>query len=117
MKILFVLFVATLLAACATTPETPAQRLFSLQSKYNSALAIAVAYESQPRCQEPPVQPCSNKAVVDKLRASDDVAWALFKQARTVVATPGTPQSTVDTVLLSVGTAVDAFKAIADTVR
>ena len=48
------------LAACASLEaQTPAQRVFALKSDYRAVLALAVAYESLPRCPVATASLCS----------------------------------------------------------
>lgn len=78
-----------LLGACASqVAETPAQRVFALQSDYNGLLAAALTYESQPRCaagQSSVTSPCSNPQVVADIRAVETDAARQIKAAQDTV--------------------------------
>jgi hypothetical protein len=75
-----------LLAGCASRlAETPAQMVFAVQTEYNGLLAIALAYESMPRCSETRPQPCSDPLIVEEIRKADNDAWAALLAAQEVV--------------------------------
>ena len=106
------------LTSCATfRADTPSQRLFGIQADYNGALAVAVAYESQPRCAPVPVQPCSDTTTVIKMRAADDVAWSLLRNAQAIARNPDSAATTVSAAIDAALTAVSAFKTITGGVK
>ena len=111
----FILFLF-LLAGCATrVGDTPAQVVYGLQADYNAALAIALAYESQPRCedgQDLTEAVCSDPEVVEIIRAADDKAWAGIAAAQDVVLTPGATDDAVSLAIASARAAVDVFEAV-----
>jgi len=105
-------FLLLLLVGCASmVAETPTQRVFAVQADFNAPLAVAVAYESQPRCKEGQgsLDGCSETKVVDILRsAAKDVDNAL-KSAQTVVRTPGVAESKINLAIAIAKAAVDDF--------
>jgi hypothetical protein len=83
----------TLTGCASTTAETPAQRVYALQSEYAALLAAAVAYESQPRCIPPQTSataPCSQADWVEEIRKADDDAYAAIREAQNIVRDPNT---------------------------
>ncbi|WP_316978034.1 hypothetical protein [Shumkonia mesophila] len=109
------LAVGLLLGACASMQaETPAQRVFAAQADFNAPLAVAVAYESQPRCLEGQSQlaGCSDPAVVDILRSAYRDAAAALAAAQTAVRTPGIAESKVALAVAAARAAVDVFVAV-----
>jgi len=104
------------LGACAIfQADTPAQKVFAIQSDYNAVLAAAVAYESQPRCEEgigSDEQACSETSVVDALRRTDDNAWIALRAAQEVVRTPGASDSALSLAVTSATKAVGAVREI-----
>jgi hypothetical protein len=92
--LLAVVFTALALVGCAgsgtdtnTVSITPAQAVFTLKSSYAVALSGAVAYSRLPSCGTPPVgvPPCSDPAIIAKLRQADDLASAALNSAEAVV--------------------------------
>lgn len=88
MKLGFVLPIL-LLAACATTPRTPAQTVFALEGGYGAALSVAVQYKNLPPCPGPAL--CSDAAVVARLQAADRLAFADIQAAQAAVTQGLTP--------------------------
>jgi hypothetical protein len=109
------LAVGLLAAACASRiAETPAQRVFAAQADFNGALAVAVAYESQPRCLEGQsrVSACSDPAVVTVIRLAYLDAAAALGAAQTAVRTPGAGESNVAMAVAAARAAIDVFIAV-----
>lgn len=104
-----------LLAACASTPQTPAQSVYAVQGAYASALSAAVSYKQLPSCAQPaaPVL-CSNAAMVAKLQQADDVAYAALTAAQNIVRTPGAGAN-AQTAIAAANQAVQALVAITST--
>ncbi len=85
-RITLFIAVIALLAGCATA-ETPQQRVFQIQSNYNTGLAVAVAYKNLPEC-GPNVSPvCKKEAVVKDLQDADEVAYPALEAAQKAVRT------------------------------
>ena len=105
-----------LLAGCATrVGETPAQVVYGLQGDYNAALAIASAYESQPRClegQDLTEAVCSDPDAVEAIRSADNKAYAALVGAQEVVRTPGATDSAVSLAIASARAALDFFETV-----
>lgn len=107
-----------LLGACASlTAKTPAQRVYALQADFNAPLAVAVAYESQPRCAENQSQlsGCSDAKVVAILRKGYLDAAAALKAAQDTVRTPGVEDSKITLAIAAATNAITAFKTIVET--
>lgn len=69
-----------------TPPETPEQIVFATKASFAAALALAVQYETLPRCApEAAVAPCSDVESVKTLRLSFNAASASLDAAETVV--------------------------------
>jgi len=103
------------IAACAVTPQTPAQDVYAIQGDYAAALSVAVAYKQLPACGQPtsPVL-CSDKAVVAKLQAADDAAYAALTAAQNIVRTPGAGLN-AQTAITAANQAVQALITITST--
>ncbi len=101
------------LAACASLEaETPAQRVFALKSDYRAVLALAVAYESLPRCPVASAPPCSEPGVVAGLRWADRRAEVALDGAEQVVRSPAASEGAVALALEAARTAVAALRQI-----
>lgn len=97
--------------ACASQiAETSSQRVFALQADYNALLAVAVAYESQPRCVQDAVQGCSDPDIVVQIRRIDDHAHTSLRAAQTTVR--GAGDSNIDLALSAAREAVAALSEI-----
>lgn len=104
-----------LLASCASTVGTTAQqRVFGAQADYTALLAVAVVYESQPRCLTPAIQPCSDIGVVNEIRRADRDARVALDSAMAIVRTPGITESTA---ALAVSAAINGVKALSDILK
>ena len=115
MKMLLALALTALLAACTTTgsTQTPAQTVFAATSGYNAALAVAVTYKNLPSCELPAAPKiCSDKSVVSTLQKADDAAYVALQSAQTIVRTPTSTQSALDTAALWANEAVSALTKI-----
>ena len=101
------------LAACVSLEaETPAQRIFALKSDYRAVLALAVAYESLPRCPGATVPLCSGPAVVAELRRADRRAEVALDGAEQVVRSPAASEGAVALALEAARAAVAALRQI-----
>ena len=101
------------LAACASLEaETPAQRVFALKAEYRAVLALAVDYESLPRCPVAPTPVCSEPAVVDLLRRADGRAEIALDGAEQVVRSPAASEGAAALALEAAGAAVAAFRRL-----
>ena len=102
-----------LVAACASLEaETPAQRVFALKSEYRAVLALAVDYESLPRCPRATTPVCSEPEVVDLLRRADSRAEVALDGAEQVVRSPAASGGAVALALESAGAAVAVLRQI-----
>lgn len=81
-----------MLAGCASwQAETPAQRAYAAQSDYNAALAVALIYESLPRCPEGVTSllaACSEAPVVEEIRKADNDAFNALERAKGIALSP-----------------------------
>ncbi len=110
---LLVVWLLAALAACASLEaETPAQRVFALKSDYRAALAVAVAYESLPRCPIVTTPFCSEPGVVSVLRQADRQAELALDGAEQVVRSPATSESAVALALEAARSAVAVLRQI-----
>ena len=110
---LSVVWLLAALAACASLEaETPAQRVFALKSDYRAALAVAVAYESLPRCPIVTTPFCSEPGVVSLLRQADRQAELALDGAEQVVRSPATSESAVALALEAARSAVAVLRQI-----
>lgn len=103
-----------MLGACASpVAETPAQRVYALQADYNAALAAAVAYESQPRCEqgETSLDACSEADVVAALRRADNHAFDALQAAQAAVR-ESAGAGAVETALIAAREGVAALRKI-----
>jgi len=100
------------LAACATTPQSPAQAVFLAKTDYAAALTAAVAYKRLPSCETAPPPLCSRPATVMQLQKADDAANALLNGAEITVRTGG---SNLDMAITAATQAVAAFTSITKT--
>ncbi|MCG8597249.1 MAG: hypothetical protein MI785_23155 [Kiloniellales bacterium] len=101
------------LAACASLEaETPAQRVFALKAEYRAVLALAVGYESLPRCPVAPTPVCSEPAVVDLLRRADGRAEIALDGAEQVVRSPAASEGAAALALEAAGAAVAVFRQL-----
>lgn len=111
--LLAIAFAAAALVGCTTAPKTPAQAVYATHGTYLAALSVAVKYRQLPDCGlEAAIKPfCSEKAVVAKVQAADDQAYAALTAAQTVVRvqTAGTP---VERALQAATQAVGAFSKL-----
>ncbi len=108
----FILFMPIILIAC-TTPETPAQAVYVIESDYAIALKAENAYSSLPRCYEansPKI--CSEISVIKNLQKSDDLAWIAIKNAQVAVRTNGFGDSKIATAVASAKALTSAFVEI-----
>lgn len=105
-----------LLAACASTPQTPAQSVYQVQGSYAAALQIAVTYKQLPPCQAGGPVLCSDAAVVKKLQTADDAAYAALTAAQNVVRTPGAGLN-AQTAIVAAQQAVQAMSSITATLK
>ncbi len=116
MKKLF-LIIPLILMAC-TTPQTPAQTIYLVESDYAAALKVELAYSDLPRCDQPtsPVL-CSKVSVIKIVQKADNTAWAAIQEAQTAVRTPGYGENKMTTAISSAKALVKSFVSITSTLR
>lgn len=73
-----------------TTPQTPQQAVFQAQTGYVTAAKGVNVYLDLPRCSASQSAPCSDPAVVEKIKLADLVAYTALKDAEKTVRDPGT---------------------------
>lgn len=114
LKLLAAAAVVSALAACASiVAETPQQRVFALKSDYRALVAVALAYESQPRCDEVAEETlsCSDEDAVKVIRQADANADAALDAAESVVRSEAAASGdTIELVLESATEAVNLFR-------
>ena len=112
MKKILIGFVLMTLAGCATTPKTPQQAVYQLESEYQVALAAAVAYKSLPACGPGAPLVCSDAGVVAKLKQADVTASTAIFAAQTAVRDPTFDKSKTDAVMVAATQALNVLTAI-----
>lgn len=109
--------VLAVLAACTTTPTTPAQTIYQVESNYAAALTVAVAYKNLPPCgQAAAPLLCSRADVVRKLQLADEVAYPALQAAQNTARSPGAGAN-AQTAVLAAQQAVAALTAITATLE
>lgn len=103
-----------LLAACSTTPQSPAQAVYAVHGNYAAALTIAVAYKQLPDCATTTAVLCSKKEIVTRLQQADDRAFPLLQAAQNTVRISGSGAN-VQTAIFAAEQAVSALSAITAT--
>ncbi len=111
-RLLAVWLLAALAACASLEAETPAQRVFALKSDYRAALAVAVAYESLPRCPIVTTSFCSEPGVVSLLRQADRRAELALNGAEQVVRSPAASESAVALALEAARSAVAVLRQV-----
>ncbi len=116
MKKLFSGLMFALLAACSTTPQSPAQAVYAVQGNYAAALTIAVAYKQLPSCATTTATLCSKPDIVVKLQKADDVAYPALQAAQNTVRQPNAGAN-AQTAIFAAEQAVAALTAITSTLQ
>ena len=111
-RLLAILSLAALAACAGLEAETPAQRVFALKSDYRAVLALAVEYESLPRCPVVTSPRCSEPAVVALLRQADSQAELALDGAEQVVRSPAASEGAVALALEAARAAVAVLQQI-----
>ena len=109
---LLAVLVAALAACASLEAETPAQRVFALKAEYRAVLALAVDYESLPRCPVADTPVCSEPAVVERLRGADRRAELALDGAEQVVRSPAASQGAVALAMEAAGAAVAVLRQV-----
>lgn len=94
MKRILAVLLISILTACASSPDgtttTPAQQVFQIESGFNAALTIAVAYKNLPPCGQPTSPTlCSKPETVVKVQQVANSTQAALMAAQNTVRTPG----------------------------
>jgi hypothetical protein len=110
MKRIASIFLAVLLAACATGITTPQQTIYQATADYNAAASIVIAYKALPPCPAATVV-CSDAAVVVRLKQADTVAYNALVAAEATARTPGAGANAA-TALVAANQAIAALTAI-----
>lgn len=112
MKFIYALILAISLTGtgvgCAVGVTQPGQRIYQIQSNYNAALTVAVAYKNLPGCPLAPI--CKKADIVIDLQEADDIAAPALASAQTCVRS-ATCQN-ADLAVNAANTAVAALTAI-----
>lgn len=103
---------AIILMACATV-QTPAQRVYQIETNYAAALEIAVAYKKLPPCSVAAI--CSRPQIVKELQDADSVAYPALQAAQHAVRSD-VPAKVKETSLEAASAAAGAFTAITSTI-
>jgi hypothetical protein len=115
MKTLAALLLSAILAACAVTPQSPAQTIYQLTSNYNAAATVIIAYKNLPPCPAATAL-CSDPAIVAKLKQADQIAYSALVAAENTVRTPGAGANAA-TAAVAAQQAIAALAAIAATLQ
>jgi hypothetical protein len=117
MKAIIALILAALLAACTVTPTTPAQTIYQVESDYNAAAQIIIAYKALPSCAlaNHPLA-CSSLDVIAKLKAADTVAYNAIVAAENTARTAGAGANAA-TALVAAQQATQALTSITSTLN
>lgn len=94
---------------------TPAQSVFATKATYAGALIVAVQYKNLPPCPRTPL--CSDKAVVTKLQAADDIAAPALNSAEAAVRNPDFGKNALQTAVIAAENAVTALTSITSTLK
>lgn len=116
MKRLFAGLIFALLAACSTTPQSPAQAVYAVQGNYAAALTIAVAYKSLPDCAATTAVLCKKADIVGKLQKADDAAYPALQAAQNIVRQPNAGAN-AQTAIFAAEQAVSALTSITSTLQ
>lgn len=111
MNRLIAVFVLTLVASCASAPQSAQQAVFAAKQDYAVALQTAVLYKRLPPCPTA-TKICSDKAVLTRIQKADDAAAALLDGAEATVRTGG---GNVAMAMQAATQAVAAFSSITKT--
>lgn len=100
------------LAACSSAPTTPAQTIYQVESDYNAAAQVILAYKALPACGTPTSPPlCSQASVIAQLKQADTVAYNAIAAAEAVARSPNAGANAA-TATLAAQQAVQALTAI-----
>jgi hypothetical protein len=118
MRPFVLMFVLLLVAACVTPiAETPAQRVFALQSEYTALLSLAVKYKELTPCPETTNPVCSEPEVVSKIQRADTAAWAAIQTAQDYVRDPDSKGDAFNRVFSAARALVSNFNSLAEPLR
>lgn len=100
-------------------PDTAQQAVFeTIALQYQTALDVAIAYDSLPPCEVEPHPPlCSTTATVKAIKAAKDQASPVVKAAEAAVRDPNFDQSKVQAAIVIAQQAVAALTAITNQLR
>lgn len=104
---------------CASTPTNAQNAVYqAVADDYDTALDIAIAYDSLPACELPtaPVL-CSNKSTVLAIKAAKDKASPLVKAAEQAVRDPNFDGNNVQKAIAIAQAAVAALTSITSTLK
>jgi len=111
MKILALALI--LLTGCVSGLQTNAQRMYQIDSNYQGALTIAVAYKALPAC--PTTLVCSKTEIVKQLQDADNVAFPALQSAQACVR--ATTCTNADLAIQAANTAVAALVQITSSLQ
>lgn len=121
MKYIASFMLVALLAGCtgALKPDTAQQAVFeTIALQYQTALDVAIAYDSLPPCEAKPAPPlCSTTATVKAIKAAKDQASPAVKAAEAAVRDPNFDQNNVQKAIVIAQQAVAALTEITSKLR
>lgn len=108
------LITLVILSAC-TSAETPAQKIYEIESDYASVLKLAVTYEKLPVCDSiTKTHLCADPKIIKQIKEADIIAWSILREAQNAVRTPGFGDSKTTKAIASAHHAVIALADIVD---
>lgn len=112
MKYVLATVLFALSVGCSTTAQNPQQVVFQMRGTQNVLLRAAVEYKELKTCENPKVQPCADKGIVNQLQLADRVTDTALNAAETAVRVPGFGKSIIDSAIAAAGSALSAFQTI-----
>lgn len=91
-------------------PKTPQQAVYLAMGDYHQLIALAVEYNSRPRCGDGAPKICSNVAIVEQLRKANRTAQAALFAAEDTVFNPKFSGSVLDAAALAAVNAVTVYR-------
>ena len=111
-QLVFATLAAFALFACSTAPTTPQQSIYQLESNYNAAAQIVLAYKALPTCGGVATTVlCSKPEVIAQLKQADNVAYSALVAAENTVRTQGAGAN-ANTAMVAAQQAIQALTAI-----
>ncbi len=91
-------------------PKTPQQAVYLAMGDYHQLIALAIEYNSRPRCGDGAPKICSDTAIIEQLRKANRTAQAALFAAEDTVFNPKFSGSVLDAAALSAVNAVTVYR-------